>query len=308
VSSQSKNLHKFITVVPDEALQPEKPEKKSFVWGEITKSFSDSKKLMDTAKSAVADGDWKTIAAVGATAVTAVVLAPEVAVGVAGATLATYGISALYDAVRGMHFEGFDVKVIGESSAGELVFLPGHPRPKMVYAQHPANERVYFPIASFHRRVFENKFSEAIRLLAALGAREIHVENTKGWGQEFSASLAAAIPAQTGVAQVDASGGTSAKSSESLQFTAILPGSDTPKVIDNPIWLPSEDTWQAIVVQRMEHGMQEFTLLVNYEDDYSVNARLKGRIDKAGLEVGGDFKDHIVTQWIMRGKFGKITS
>ncbi|GLQ52490.1 hypothetical protein ACFFJT_13085 [Dyella flava] len=309
MGGQSKSLQKFITVVPDEALQTEKVEKKGFDWGGMTKSFTGGKNLMDTAKSAVADGDWKTIAAVGVTvgvtAAAAAVLAPEIAVGAAGAALTTYGMSALYDAVRGMRSEGCDVKVLGESSVRELVFLPGHPRPKTVYAQHPANELIYFPISSFHRRVFENKFSEAIRLLAALGAREIQVEHKKGWDRAFAASLAAPIATQTGVAQVDASGGTSAKASENLLFTATLPGSDTPKVIDNPIWLPFEDTWQAIVEQRMEHGLKQFTLSVNYEDDYSVNASLKGKIDKAGLEIGGKFEDHVATQWTMQGTFGR---
>src|SRR5262249_36015264 len=70
------------------------------------------------------------------------------------------------DRVRGPKFITYD-----ETKA--LKFPPGQPRELVVYIGHPAMENVYYPAAQFHRMTFEHKFSEAIKLLMALGATEI---------------------------------------------------------------------------------------------------------------------------------------
>ena len=53
----------------------------------------------------------------------------------------------------------------------------------------------------------------------------------------------------------------------------------------------------------MEYGMQQFSLNVVYDDDFGVNAGLKMRAQKAGLEIGGAFEDHMATTWKIHGKF-----
>ncbi len=44
---------------------------------------------------------------------------------------------------------------------------------------------IYYPAAQFHRRMFEHKLNEALKLMG-LGAIEINVEHHSGWGREFS--------------------------------------------------------------------------------------------------------------------------
>lgn len=51
----------------------------------------------------------------------------------------------------------------------------------------------------------------------------------------------------------------------------------------------------------MNYGMREFSLVVNYQDDFGVNAGLKLKAEKAGLDLGGSFGSHLVTTWKISG-------
>lgn len=83
---------------------------------------------------------------------------------------------------------------IQATEASQLAFPPGHPKAKVLYGAHPIDTDVYYPVASFHRMVFEHKFAEAINLLMHLGATKIRVEHVRGWSTEFAASLSARMP------------------------------------------------------------------------------------------------------------------
>lgn len=213
-------------------------------------------------------------------------------------------VKAVYDFVKKVTSSELPVKMVGFSSAQALTFPPGHPRPKVIYAQHPASAVLYFPVASFHRRVFEHKFGDAVRLLGALGARDIYVEHKKGWSRDFAADISAPIPVSADPVHVGVSAGIAEKAAENLLFKASLKGSDTPQLLENSIWLPHEPTWQAVVDMRMNYGLKDFSLSLSYEEDYQVNASLKVEAEKVGFEIGGKFEDHVATVWTMSGRFG----
>lgn len=195
---------------------------------------------------------------------------------------------------------GLNVLQISRSESQELQFPPGHPRDQVLYVAHPALPSVYYTAATFHRMAFEHKFSEAILLLMSLGASRIAVEHIRGWSREFSSQLSAPISSVT--ANLDVSG--KEKSSSSLLFEASLENGLTARLPERLVWYPHEPTWQVIAKGRLEFGMQQFSLTVNYEDDFGVNAGLKLRVQKAGLDVGGAFEDHTATTWKIHGKFG----
>lgn len=194
---------------------------------------------------------------------------------------------------------GLNITQISQTQAASLTFPPGHPREGVLYVAHPAAERVYFTVASFHRLAFEHKFSEAIDLLMSLGASEIKVEHVKGWSREFSANLSVPMPNAT--AGVDLSGKQS--SASGLLYEAHLHGSTQPELPESLVWYPHEPTWQSIAKGRMKFGLTEFSLTVNYEDDFGINAGLKLTAGKAGLDLGGSFEDHRATTWKIHGKF-----
>lgn len=194
---------------------------------------------------------------------------------------------------------GLDVLQIGHSEAGILKFPPGHYRQQTLYVAHPAIPDVYYTAASFHRMTFEHKFSEAIRLLMSLGASHIAVEHVHGWSKDFSGKLSASLPE----AEVGLSASAKASASSSLLFDAVLDNKVTPSLPTDLVWYAHEPTWQTVAKGRLEFGLRQFSLNVNYEDDFGVNAGLKVRSQKAGLELGGAFENHMATSWKIHGKF-----
>jgi hypothetical protein len=196
---------------------------------------------------------------------------------------------------------GLNVLQVGRSEAAHLQFPPGHPRDQALYVAHPAKPSVYYTMASFHRMAFEHKFAEAITLLMSLGATQIEVEHVQGWDRKFTSQMS--VPLQAIDAGLHAS--KSAGTQSSLLFKATFDNKQNTSVPEGLVWFAHEPTWQALADGRTRYGMNEFSLAVNYEDDFGVNAGLKLQAQKAGLDIGGTFENHVATTWKIYGKFGR---
>ena len=118
----------------------------------------------------------------------------------------------------------------------------------------------------------------------------------------FSVRLSSPIPSANGEAKFNAS--KSKANSSTLLFEATLNNKQSPSIPTDLVWYIHEPTWQTVAKGRMQFGLSKFSLTVNYEDDFGVNAGLKLRVQKAGLDVGGAFEDHLATTWKIHGKFG----
>ncbi|MEE1895603.1 hypothetical protein V0R51_22085 [Pseudomonas otitidis] len=194
-----------------------------------------------------------------------------------------------------------EVAVISTEASGALIFPPGHPRRKLVYARHPSSSTLYYPVASFHRKVFEHKFAEAIRILTSLGAKKIRVEHEKGWGSSFGVDFSAVVPEAN--AQGSAGLSSSNKADDRLLFVATLKGHPTPKIPDSLVWFPHEPLWQEVARNRIDCGLKKFDLTIGYLDDYGVNAKLMANLTRASFELGGSFEEHVSTTWRITGEF-----
>ena len=273
---------RLITVVPDEIV--------------VARAKAEAAAKADKAVEKK-DTDWSTVAA--KTAAVLLTATPYwEAMGVV--------ITAAVEAIGKARSKGVSIREVGLSDVESLRFPVGHPEIGNVYARDPADKELFHPIGLFHQKVFEQKFSEAIRLLAKLGAREINVQHVKGWGRDFAASISSLIPAPGGAVNLDASGGSSAAQAHNLILKATLDNRHEPTLIKDAIWFPHEPTWQAVAEMRMEHGLKEFSLTVSYEDDYQVNAALETSLKSAGFKLGGEFKSHVSTVWTISGVFGEI--
>lgn len=189
--------------------------------------------------------------------------------------------------------------------ASNLHFPVGHPRTDVVYAGHPADWRVYIPMADFHRFLFEHKVAEAQRLLRSLGATSITVEHVEGWDQSVGISASVGVPTAQ-PASVKASGERLLGHERSVMATMELDSTSPPYVPDNLVWMSHEPLWQEIAEARIRSGLKSFTLDVRSTDDYGINGGLKAAVGKAGLDVGGEFRQHKSTIWRMAGTFGAV--
>ena len=199
--------------------------------------------------------------------------------------------------------DGVDVLTVSSTEAASLTFPLGHPRPKVLYVGHPAVPTTYYAAAGFHHHTFEHKFVEAVGLVMALGARHLEVEHVKGWSDELAANLAVPLHMEGSEANVDTKRSRSRGSS--ALFTATLKGNANPTLPAGLVWFPHEPTWQQVAEGRLEYGLTQFQLSVRYEDDYGIDAGLKVKAGKAGLDLGGSFQEHESTVWRIEGKFAE---
>ena len=193
------------------------------------------------------------------------------------------------------------IVTIGRHERDILQFPPGHPGEKIVYVGHPLEPPVYWPLAHFHRFAFEHKVSEAIELIMALGAKTTTVEHVAGWSREMSAHLNIPIP-ETPVS-VSASASATGKSDAQALFKATLRGSEKPELPNGLIWFPHEPTWQQIAKGRLKYGLQDFSLTVNYSDDFGIDASLAAKVETMEFGIGGSFQKHEATVWKIQGTF-----
>lgn len=134
-----------------------------------------------------------------------------------------------------------------------------------------------------------------------LGATYIKVEHMTGWSKDFSIKLS--VPFGESGESISEKLKKESESSSKLLYEANFPGTTEPDVPDGLVWYPHEPTWQNIAKGRKDFGLQNFSLNVNYEDDFGVNAGLKVSVQKSGLELGGKFEDHESTVWRIVGQF-----
>jgi hypothetical protein len=198
-----------------------------------------------------------------------------------------------YRAWRKARESGLLILPISQKEAEELHFPPGHPRGKITYVGHPGNPILYYPMADFHRCLFEDKVCEAVKLLMSLGATSILVEHVQGWSKDFSSRLSLPI-AKVAV---------SSEIKNKILFKAALSGTYTPVLPDSLVWYSHEPTWGNIAEGRLKFGLLDFSIAVSYLSNFGIDARLKDTVTKSGLELGGKFEDHQSTIWSLKGKF-----
>jgi hypothetical protein len=192
------------------------------------------------------------------------------------------------------HRGGVSVAFLPNRWAAALQLPPLHPRAKVLYAAHPVEPSTYIPIARFHRFAFEHKFSELLLILTRLGAKRITAYHVRGWGRELASSLP--IPASELEIGGKVAAGTKRRQGDKILFEAKLAGGDCLELPEKLAWYRFEPTWQSLVEQR-RRGLEKYSLLLHYDDDYGIKSNLKLYAERAGFEVSGNFQQHKATTW-----------
>lgn len=193
------------------------------------------------------------------------------------------------------------ILMIGRAEAGVLRFDHGHPLADVLYVGHPARPDLYYPAAEFHRRVFEHKFAEAVKLLTSLGASRIALTQVQGRTQEAEQGGSAQVGLTLGFTRTR-----SERSWSGAQFIAEFPGSGEPTVPDDLCWYPDEHTWQMIAHTRIEGGAERTSLEVRYLTDYGVDMQMVRAARTFGVKIGGKFHEHHDTVWRLDAEFPSL--
>jgi hypothetical protein len=189
--------------------------------------------------------------------------------------------------------------LISRAEAEMLRFDHGHPLESVLYVRHPAQPATYYPAAEFHRRVFEDKFVEAIKLLMSLGATRIVVQREEGFTREEAKIAVAPVGSRV---KTGTEGGLSG-----AIFEARLPGNREPSVPPGMCWYDDEPTWRMIADARRTSGAEGTSLSVTYQTDYGIDKHLVGTAKKVGLGLGGQFQEQKNTIWRLDADFMPLT-
>ncbi len=154
------------------------------------------------------------------------------------------------------------------------IFPPGHPKINQTYQIHPLSdlkesgkEKLYIPKEAYDQILMEEKESELIRLLVALGATKISI--TKNSGEKNQASNSASIAASANTS-ISGSAATSAQSNKTNNYhnmdTRVFeltgkpwkPGDSVDKKLYG--WIQHEPSWGALVVAREIGGCTKATI------------------------------------------------
>ena len=224
---------------------------------------------------------------------------------VAGA--ATSKASRLWKARKVAKLAKLPFLVVTNSQAGTLSFPNGHPLSHVVYVGDPGVAGTYYPVANFHRFLFEGKVAEALRLLRSLGATEISIEYLEGFERGAGVDLSASLP-ENPVSKIAGGMRRRSKSASGAKTTMKLSPSTRAQIPNDLHWYASEPLWREVAEARIENGLKEFTIDLNYMDDFGVNSELKSTIHAVGLELGGKFTEYKETVWRLSGSFSENLS
>lgn len=261
----------------------------------LTKKFRD--KYLQTNKDFAKDLDYKDFLKIFGMA----------AVGGFAGVFANMGyLFVLYDLFKKMNNlkdSNIDLLPITRKEAKLIKFPLGHPRTDVIYVGHPVLNDVYYTLAEFHRKTFEHKISEAIKLFENLGVKKLRIEHKKGWRNKFSSGANLDIPLEN----IEVDGGANinkAKNKENKVIDErIYENNDSFKIPEELSWYYHEPNWQSIANGRLNHGLQKFDLSIHYEEDFGVDANLKAKIESYGLNIGGQFEKQKSTIWEINGEF-----
>jgi hypothetical protein len=223
-----------------------------------------------------------------------------------------YGLYGyLFDRLRGKGATGGTQKVdhfvrISADVAERIFRFPaGHPRYDMVYVGHPLRPTEYVPIATFHRRIFEDKFNELITLLSSLGATKMSISyvSDRKRRRKADASLNLVEGLLTGIkgsVKVDT------HSSSEGKFDADFTPVGAPSIPEDLVWLVHEPTWQSVADTRLDAGLTKIDVALRYEDDFGIDAKLAVGLEKFGLSIGGEFTEFERAVWTFHGTFAPL--
>lgn len=234
------------------------------------------------------------------------VAVPLVAAGVAGLVGAalSFAVQQLRDTRERRENAPLPYLVVTNGQARSLNFPFNHPRPNVVYVADPGIGGNYYPIADFHRLLFDAKVAEALRLLGSLAATQISVEYIKGFDR--GAGIDLSVSPETGEVFNGGVGtsGTDKRRSGAKATMELFP-TTAPRIPDDLRWFRSEPLWQEIARLRLESGLRTFDLDLSYTDDFGINASLKAKFAGAGFDLGGTFTEYRETQWRISGSFAE---
>jgi len=179
-------------------------------------------------------------------------------------------------------------------------FEPGHPQDGEMYVSHPFRPDCYYVVQSFHDRLFDEKRSELVYLLEALGARHVHVETmmatsvseqnketvSENVSDEMCSGLSGSVKDET------RSDSKHDNCQIAIEERDLNPAAH-PHIPDDLVWYPHEPSWQKIAQSALAKRYKKLSVELRYYEDFSINQKRMTQVQSA-LKL---FKQEISLGW-----------
>jgi len=171
---------------------------------------------------------------------------------------------------------------LAENGSGHAKFPTGHPQSRHVYARHPLHEARYVRYSNLHRQVLTEKINQGVKLLLALGAKEIDATWVTTSGKTGDLNLSpSALDKATGHV------GWEAKSDGS--FTLHMKGDGMTSRVPKLPWMGHDPAFDT-AIDAARSGMSEWSAVFRSEESSTVTASLAATLREAmDLSIGGTY-------------------
>ena len=227
-------------------------------------------------------------------------------------------VKEIYERYSNTEQSGIAISTLPFKMAEKLNLPIGHPRMNVLYVLNPASTNTYVPVSDFHSMIFESRTCELIKILNHLGAKKIDITheiiNNKNIGSTEITADQDAPQVKTNkkepenitnkkIIDISANFGYHNNTTKKVIYSGNFDGGEPKPLPDNLAWYHQEQTWQQMVDSRLNWGAKNFSLELNYDEDFGINASLKVKLDDIGLEIGGNFTTIKKTRWTISGEF-----
>jgi hypothetical protein len=178
-----------------------------------------------------------------------------------------------------------------EVAVRELPLSPAQIFPGCAYVMHPLRPDRYFPIETFHQRLFVEKCTELHRLLCALGASRVELRMRREL--RTGSGVTAEAPVDFGGLPITLGGGLHGRNRRVEQgvFVEEYEPSGPPRLPDDLLWYDHVVEWQGLFERRTRFGATKLNGEFTQTEDFGVSLELKAEFDELGLKIGGNFEN-----------------
>lgn len=179
-----------------------------------------------------------------------------------------------------------------------------HPIDGGVYACCDAEPKLYVPLASFHRYMYEAKMSAFNLLCANLGVRRCSVVYAEENGKEVSAKInASGIPTSAGPVSVNAKVRSVSNSNENASVFTEYPQPKSLPIETYSVWMNGEPTWATMQTLRLEKNLERYQAEFDYSSDMGVDGGVAAKVSEIGLSIGGKYEEMKRCKWVFDVEF-----
>ena len=162
-----------------------------------------------------------------------------------------------------------------------------------VYAKHPYNPYVLFPLLDFHANCAMNKYMECIVLLGKMGAKSVHVSRLDGEKSGGGGGIGASFKGINAAINSALASGMKSKMDLKVVFEGQSHVDISPKLLENSIWHKSDAQLNGILAAILSGNKpKDLSVTEEEESDYNFDfkaaagvlgiaeAELKARVEK----------------------------